>query len=875
MALEDLIHKKRTIADLIRFIGNTAESNDKESAKTPNYSILLGAGASVTSGVRSGQELVKDWKRQVFEEAEHDESITIDDFFQPGNAPAWYEESNSYAALFENRFDLQRHRRMFVEREVSKAKPSMGYAYLVKLIENGFFNTVFTTNFDDLLNDAFYRFSKNRPIVCAHDSSISGVTVTSTRPKIIKLHGDYLYENIKATLRETESLETNMKMKFQEFAKDFGLIVIGYSGQDRSIMDILNFLLQKEDYFKNGIFWCIRKGDDNISGELKKLLWKDRVYYVEIDGFDELFAELNYQLNKGRLPVDDTFLSRKHQECIIKDLTDNPLMNPTGACKILADDCKRLKYNFENNILNDYLNYIKKKKQSGSQKVETKSVKRKNKLKKATAEEKKGLEDLMMEGFVLNHANSVLQKLSKIDVWSLEDGQYKLELLELQADLTMNMNDESIKELFDELIRLDPDNERYYEISANRSRNHLQAIKYLEMAVTRFPNDSYIINRLVDRLLEFCTEECPASEMNNYLSRVEELLEQSLRLCPSAENEAYTYKYRYLTVRHKNERNELETKKKELLKTIKAISPYHSNTLELIQKIDPKSLNDQYLRDAIVYYKKADNSRNVEKCYKAFVDWECDNEGFEKVIKLFNEFESDYSGSDNYNCFKAHVLMDNEYLEDALQLLNEIPENQEITRKKLTILVYLGRDDEADKLYEASVFREDLKTHYFSLREKYEEEGQIYENMQKERGVLTVSDAISYAYDLLQCEDYSSVQRLLKPYYDNPILAEGAVIVNYLFAKKMMKDNVDGKLRAKILDNQFVEYSDLEKLGAYCVLLDKDKAYQCLQKVIKKEPIQKYTISKWPILAPFMHDEKFIKILKPNPKKLADNSRKD
>jgi len=866
MALDDLIHKRRTVADLIRFIGNTAEADDKEAVKTPNYSILLGAGASVTSGVRSGQTLVNDWKKQVYEETNHNEGITIDEFFQPGNAPSWYEESNSYSALFENRFDLQRHRRMFVEREVSKAKPSMGYAYLVKLIENGFFNTVFTTNFDDLLNEAFYRFSQNRPIVCAHDSSISGVTVTSTRPKIIKLHGDYLYENIKATLRETESLETNMKMKFQEFAKDFGLIVIGYSGQDRSIMDILNYLLQKEDYFKNGIFWCIRKGDENISSELKKLLWRDRVYYVQIDGFDELFAELNHQLNKGQLPVDDTFLSRKHQESIIKELTDNPLMNPKGACKILTDDCKRLKFNFEDNMLNDYLNYLKKKKQSHSKKTESKTVKRKNKLKVATPEEKKELDDLMTEGFVLNHANSVLQKLSIMDIPALEDGQYKLELMELQADLTKNMSDNAIKILFDELIRLDPDNERYYEIAANRTRSHSQAIRYLESVTGRFPNDAYIINKLVDRILDYCAEECPVEDLDQYLSRAEELLAKSLSLLPSANNDAYIFKCRYLTIRYNNNRQELETKRKELLKTIKAIAPYHPNTLDLIQRIDEKSLSEQYFRDAIDYYKKADYYRNVERCYGRYIDWECDTGNFDKVLELFVEFETDYVGSDNYKYLKARVLMENEYFEDALLLFNEIPESQETTRRKLTILTILGRDNDADILYEASEYKDDLKPHYLSLKNRYDEEKQYYEMLLKEKGRLTVSDAVSYAYVLLQCEDYASVIKLLKPYYDNPTLAEGAIIVNYLFARKKMKEDVDGKLKTKILDNKYINYSDFEKLGAYCVLKDKGNAYTYLQKVIKKEPMQKYTISRWPVLAPFRQDEKFEKLLRPNHK---------
>lgn len=868
MALEDLIHKKRTVTDLIRFIGNTAESDDKESIKTPNYSLLLGAGASVTSGVRSGQTLVWEWKKEVYEELNKNEEISLDDFFMPGKAPSWYEEVNSYAALFENRYDLQRHRRMFVEREVSKAKPSMGYAYLVKLIENGFFNTVFTTNFDDLLNEAFYRFSINRPIVCAHDSSISGVTVTSTRPKIIKLHGDYLYENIKATLRETESLETNMKMKFQEFAKDFGLIVVGYSGQDRSIMDILNYLLQKEDYFKNGIFWCIRKGDYNISSELKKLLWRDRVYYVEIEGFDELFAELNHKLNKGVLPVDDSFLSRKHQENIIKELTDNPLMNSKGACDILTKDCKRLKVNFENNMLNDYLSFIKKQKQSGSKKTEIKSVKRKNKLKEPTQEEKKELDDLMTEGFVVNHANSVLQKLSKMNIFSLEDGQYKLELIELQADLTRNLSDESIKKLFDELIRLDPDNERYYEISANRTRNHLQAIKYLEMAVSRFPNDAYIINKLVDRILEYCQEECLAEDVNQKLKRAEELLEKSIVLYPSAENDAYTNKYRCLTIKYNNNPQELESKKKELLKSIKESYPNHPNTLELIQKIDPTSINSDYVRDAIDYYKKADNSRNVERCYMNFIDRECSNGSFENVLKLFSEFELDYVGSNNYKYFKARVLMENEYLEDALQLFNDLPENEDIIRRKLMILVVLGRLEEADRLYESSEFKDDIKPYYLSIMGRYDEERQCYENLLNEKGRLTVTKAISYAYVLLQCKDYSTVQRLLKPYYDNPITAEGAVIVNYLFARKKLNENIDNKLKTKIFENKYIDFSDFEKLGAYCVLMDKNNALTCLQKVIKKEPMQKYTISKWPVLEPFRYDEKFENILKPNHKKL-------
>mgnify|MGYP003056678239 CR=1 FL=1 len=187
--------------------------------------------------------------------------------------------------------------------------------------------------------------------------AITSITVTSKRPKIIKLHGDYLFEDIKSTLRETESLEGNMKNKFIEFSKDYGLIVVGYAGNDRSIMDILTFLLKKEEFFKNGIYWCVRNGDENISDNLRKLLWKDRVYYVKIDGFDELMAELNKHLNKGVLPIDNAILSSEHQLNLIKSLTSNEYVAQSSS-KIIQDDSKKLRKMVSHNIVEDFFKHI-------------------------------------------------------------------------------------------------------------------------------------------------------------------------------------------------------------------------------------------------------------------------------------------------------------------------------------------------------------------------------------------------------------------------------------------------------------------------------------------------------------------------------------
>ncbi|HAN1946529.1 TPA: hypothetical protein IEO61_003936, partial [Escherichia coli] len=282
--------KKRTVKDLADYI-------KIKSGTTPDYSLFLGAGASVTSGIKTGQELVEEWRAEIYTRLSNKKYSDSEEAktWLATNYPEWYDQNNEYSSLFEKKFDLPSQRRRFVELQVDKKLPSIGYAYLVELFESKFFDTVFTTNFDDLINEAFYQFSSDRPLLCAHDSSIKGVSITSSRPKIIKLHGDYLFDSIKSSLKETESLEGNTREKLTEFTKEYGLIFVGYAGNDSSIMDVIKYLLKQDDYLRNGIYWCIRK-NDNISPELFKLLSQEKVYWVEIDGFDELMAELALDL---------------------------------------------------------------------------------------------------------------------------------------------------------------------------------------------------------------------------------------------------------------------------------------------------------------------------------------------------------------------------------------------------------------------------------------------------------------------------------------------------------------------------------------------------------------------------------------------------
>ena len=255
-------------------------------AHHPNFVLFLGAGASASSGVPTAGRLIREW-REKFVQTYPNQQLESQPF---------YNQADEYSKLFEILYDQQSQRREFIESKIGDATPSWGYIYLVNLIRNRVFNTVFTTNFDDLLNEACYQFSSDlRPIVCAHDSSIRFVRITSKRPKIVKLHGDFLFDNIKNTVRELETLEENMKNKFRQFASEFGFVFLGYSGNDRSVMDVVNTLVRSDGFFPHGIYWCVKQGEP-ISASLRELAKNPKVCLIETKGFDEFCVELHTRL---------------------------------------------------------------------------------------------------------------------------------------------------------------------------------------------------------------------------------------------------------------------------------------------------------------------------------------------------------------------------------------------------------------------------------------------------------------------------------------------------------------------------------------------------------------------------------------------------
>jgi protein O-mannosyl-transferase len=287
--------KEITQKDLVRIF-----KDNYENKSDTRFVFLLGAGASVQSGISSANTLAKKWIEEIKED--------LGDNFEKWMTDKEIDKDNlafSYTEIFQKRFEHNpKNGYEYLQKLMEGIEPSIGYSILSQILEQTNHNFVITTNFDSLIEDALFLFTSQRPLVCGHESLASFIQLNSTRPTIIKVHRDILLDPYN-TPANTCSLETSFENALKPILVNSPMIILGYGGNDKSIMNLLN------NNQRQAIYWCVRN-TVNISPEIKEILEKnemDRI--VKIDGFDEFMVALfsnvyNFKSIKSLSEEDDT-----------------------------------------------------------------------------------------------------------------------------------------------------------------------------------------------------------------------------------------------------------------------------------------------------------------------------------------------------------------------------------------------------------------------------------------------------------------------------------------------------------------------------------------------------------------------------------------
>lgn len=277
---------------------------------------FLGAGASAASGIPTGYAMIRDFKAQIFcrennlskREIDTGDQVwidRIDDFFRRTSLLPPNGDPTEYAAAFEAVYPQPRHRRQYIDDAISKGTPSFGHRVLGSLLAARKVDCVFTTNFDPLVEESALSANallpttdQARPTVAAIDSGERAMRCLneSDWPLVAKLHGDYQSIVIKNTGSELEKQDEHMRHVLVEASKRFGMLLVGYSGRDASVMEALTSVLRETAPFPNGLYWVTSSASRLLPAVTQFLesahLAGVNVAVVQCNTFDELAADV-------------------------------------------------------------------------------------------------------------------------------------------------------------------------------------------------------------------------------------------------------------------------------------------------------------------------------------------------------------------------------------------------------------------------------------------------------------------------------------------------------------------------------------------------------------------------------------------------------
>ena len=272
---------------------------------------LIGAGASVSSGVPTAAQMIWEFKQNLYASQKHVPLRRWRTFPTPRYGNGYRHMSISRAccqrmvrptirgavrAVWPSEIDRQ----TFIRAKVSGAKPAFGYwrspllCALVGLALSGR-RTLLSLTADACAK--VYERTGALTTVSLDASALAQSAIASEQwPIEVKLHGDFRSRRLSNTPNELLQQDAEFRQALIQACQSYGLVIAGYSGRDASIMEALRSAVRGPKSFPHGLFW-LHRGDGPPLPEVESLLLECQSQGIEaglvsIDNFDETMRDL-------------------------------------------------------------------------------------------------------------------------------------------------------------------------------------------------------------------------------------------------------------------------------------------------------------------------------------------------------------------------------------------------------------------------------------------------------------------------------------------------------------------------------------------------------------------------------------------------------
>jgi len=263
--------RRRVIPDKIKLLAELMRS--RQGSGEPPYILILGSGPSVTLGSSSMKRVVK--------------------------AVAGSDDLERFYETLDGLSSLERY--VILKKHFAEAGISSGYRRLAGLIEEGFFDIIFTTNLDPFLEnslaDSKSEATDFEVVVCGEQTNAETMDILESaqpRIKIVKLHGDVRSRSFAFTPSEISLLGGDGERVLRRYlSRD--LIIVGHGPRDYDI----NRAIERE----GGSIWYVGQSpppmDDLVYQAMKARGTQKNIISGEFGLFDRFFETLHGELMRS------------------------------------------------------------------------------------------------------------------------------------------------------------------------------------------------------------------------------------------------------------------------------------------------------------------------------------------------------------------------------------------------------------------------------------------------------------------------------------------------------------------------------------------------------------------------------------------------
>ena len=244
-------------------------------AQPTKFQFFFGAGVSASAGVPLSQAIIDEIIVKVFEKTNPAKrgQLEAEDLKEWVSREKWFNPNFAYISALEKEYPSVYLRTELFKRYMRGKFPCPAQLmYAIGVKEEKFNNRCYTTNWDTLTEDAFYWLRGVNCITIKGPDQLREVKDTEHR-FVIKIHGDLDRYDVRYLREGMAKHNDDLKDFLVESMSNVGLVVIGYSGAEYSVMNMLMEIVHDHpDVLNGGLYWAYQGNTKHIPESITDLM---------------------------------------------------------------------------------------------------------------------------------------------------------------------------------------------------------------------------------------------------------------------------------------------------------------------------------------------------------------------------------------------------------------------------------------------------------------------------------------------------------------------------------------------------------------------------------------------------------------------------